>query len=52
MTFMFLIFGIMTSVVLGTILTMVAEAIDMARHYVKMYIRRRDIRKYRERNNA
>lgn len=52
MTFMFLIFGIMTSVVLGTILTMMAEAIDTIRHHVKMYIRRRDIRKYRERVNS
>ncbi len=50
--FVLLIFGVMTSVVLGTILTLIAEAIDTSRHYVKMYIRRRDIRKYRERNNA
>ena len=52
MTFLLFIFCVMTAVILGTILTLAAEAIDTTRHYVKAYIRQRDIRKYRERNNA
>lgn len=52
MTFALLIFGVMSSLVLGTVLTLIAEAIDTVRHHVKIAIRRRDIRKYRERTNA